>query len=269
MKSQVPYDWKRLRQLCRTLRAPGGCNWDRGQTIETLTPYLLEEVYEIIEACAEGDPAKLAEEIGDLLYLLVFAITIAEEESRFTFEDVVTTISRKLIRRHPHVFGEASEDLDFAEVREQWETIKKEEKRKRGESAETLAPGAKSLPALLLAYRIQEKAASFGFDWPDANAVLQKLDEERQELDAALAQEDPDQRRSNSEEETGDLLFTLVNLARHLGTDPEQLLRRTVTKFQKRFARMESLLHREGLGLAEADLDTMERGWQRAKSEEH
>ncbi|MBD3236179.1 MAG: nucleoside triphosphate pyrophosphohydrolase [Candidatus Eisenbacteria bacterium] len=281
MESQASYDWEGLRRLCRRLRARGGCNWDRQQTIESLTPYLLEETHEVLEAAAEGSDARIVEELGDLLYLIVFAVTIAEEEGRFTFRDIAGTISRKLIARHPHVFRSGERDLDFENVRQQWESIKQAEKARRGDTRDTLAPGATGVPALLLAYRVQEKAASFGFDWPDARAVVAKVGEEYTELQAAFAgtphpSEPTDvpphgpqvSARASVEEETGDLLFTAVNLARHLRADPDRLLRQSVAKFRQRFARMEARLSAEGLSLSDADLATMERAWQAAKADE-
>ncbi|MCK4305160.1 MAG: nucleoside triphosphate pyrophosphohydrolase [Candidatus Eisenbacteria sp.] len=302
MDLQVTYDWEGLRRVCRILRGPGGCNWDRAQTLETLTPYVLEETHEFLEAIGRGDAGEMAEEMGDLLYLLVFMITIAEEESRFDFGDVTRSIIDKMIRRHPHVFGTTRQGLTPAEVSEQWESIKDRERDKhsRGGKPGRLASGARGLPALLDAYRVQEKAASFGFDWTDVSSVLQKLDEERKELDEALARctgevrkvtapadvparaadagdraspRGPKQHGDAREDltpqitdELGDLLFTLVNLARHLKKDPEQILRQSTQKFQRRFSRMEQILKQSGSTLSDADLDRMESAWQQAKA---
>lgn len=266
MESQVSYDWNGLRQLCRRLRAPGGCIWDRQQTVESLTPYLLEETHEVLEASAQGEDSRVVEELGDLLYLIIFAVTIAEEEKRFTFRDVAAGISRKMIARHPHVFGPREGDLDFDQARRQWESIKKAEKARRGDARDTLAPGASGIPALLLAYRVQEKAASFGFDWPDTPAVVEKVAEECEELREVFRSAPAEGRQAAAEEETGDLLFTAVNLARHLSADPDRLLRTAVAKFRRRFTLMESRLAARGIALADADLDAMERAWQEVKA---
>jgi MazG family protein len=260
MSSQVSHDWDGLRQLCARLRAPGGCPWDRAQTIRTLTPYLLEETHELLDAIGAGEDRRTAEEIGDLLYLLVSVVAIAEEEGRFDFATVARLTVEKLVRRHPNVFG-----ADAGTAVPGWESIKRRESASRGETRGPLASGSERLPALLEAYRIQEKAAGFGFDWPGPAPVLEKLDEERDELARALAVTDPEKRRTEAREELGDLLFTLVNLARHLGEDPEQVLRSTVRKFRARFARMEALLAAEGRTLEAADLAVMEAAWQRAK----
>jgi len=283
MDAQVTYDWEGLRGLCRTLRAPGGCRWDRAQTLATLTPYLLEETHELIEALANGDDRAAAEELGDLLYLIVFVLTIAEEEGRFDGESVARGIIAKLIRRHPHVFGsEAGEagDASAAQARASWEQIKRRETQgtvgptTAGADAEfqggtapapaRLDVGARGLPALIEAFRVQEKAAGFGFDWPDVAGVVDKLHEEQKELGDALAERDAER----THEEVGDLLFTLVNLARHLRGDPEQILKRATRKFQGRFARMATILAREGHPPGAADLITMEAAWQRAKTED-
>lgn len=262
MDSQVTYDWEGLRALCRRLRAPGGCDWDRAQTLETLTPYLLEETHEVLEAIGTGENVRTVEELGDLLFLITFLITIAEEEERFTLAEVLTGIMKKMIRRHPHIFGEAPRSMDFDAAREQWETIKKREKGR----GDRLASGAETLPALIAAYRVQEKAASFGFDWPEIGPVLEKLKEETAELRHALATRATD--RAACEEEVGDVLFTVVNLARHLNSDPEQLLKAATRKFRRRFARMEAHLQAQEIALTAADLDTMEAAWQAVKRAE-
>jgi len=264
MDARVSHDWDGLRQLCAQLRAPGGCSWDRAQTIRTLTPYLLEETHELLDAIAADESGRIAEEIGDLLYLLISVLTIAEEEGRFRFSDVAAQASQKLIRRHPHVFGAAGASADPAVARRGWESIKRRENEDRARPRPPLASGAERLPALLEAFRVQEKAAGLGFDWASPAEVLEKLDEERAELATALA----DHGAAAVREELGDILFTVVNLARHLGEDPEQLLRQTVGKFRTRFARMEALLAAQGQALGQVDLATMEEAWQRAKADE-
>jgi len=286
MNLQASKDWEGLRTICRRLRAPEGCQWDRAQTLETMTPYLLEEVHELTDAIAQGERTAIVEELGDLLYLLVFVVTMAEEERRFTFEDVVEAITTKLIRRHPHVFGGAPGTLGPAAVREQWESIKAAERASsradpaKGAQRDRLASGAKAIPAMLEAYRVQEKAASFGFDWPELAPVLEKLEEECRELREALegeAGQAPDTPASRlpcrptnraSQAELGDILFAAVNVARHLQTDPETALRGTIRRFRSRFACMETLLTDQGTTLAAANLDTMEQAWQAAKARE-
>lgn len=268
MDARVSHDWDGLRQLCARLRAPGGCSWDRAQTIRTLTPYLLEETHELLDAIAADEDGRIAEETGDLLYLLISVLTIAEEEGRFRFPDVAAQTTQKLIRRHPHVFGADGAPTDPATARRGWESIKRLENEGRPAKRPPLASGSERLPALLEAFRVQEKAAGFGFDWKEPSEVLEKLDEERAELSAALAGGGSGTGAAAVREELGDVLFTVVNLARHLGEDPEQALRRTVEKFRTRFARMEALLEAQGQTLGEADLASMEAAWQRAKAAE-
>ncbi|MFH1143883.1 MAG: nucleoside triphosphate pyrophosphohydrolase [Candidatus Eisenbacteria bacterium] len=272
MDAQVSHTCEQLRQLCRRLRAPDGCDWDRAQTVRTLTPYLLEETHEVLDAIRGGETERLQEELGDLLYLVFFLIVIAEEQAEFRLEDVIAGISAKLVRRHPHVFGEPAPDALPGRPGERWEAAKRDEKRRRGDRRGALASGAVGLPALLEAFRVQEKAAGFGFDWPTARAVLEKLDEERHELAQALAVDPKSPAAGRSaqsnpavRDELGDLLFTLVNLSRHCGEDPEEALKSSTRKFQTRFARMESILEADGVSLAQADLETMESAWQRAK----
>ncbi len=263
MNLQAANDWEGLLRICRRLRSPEGCNWDRAQSLQSLTPYLLEETHEVLEAFGEGDDTRIAEELGDLFYVLALMVTIAEEQRRFRFETIAQTIAAKLVRRHPHVFGSERQRLSAAKASEQWESIKSEEKAGRGAPPDRLESGARGLPALLEAYRVQEKAASHGFDWPSADLVLDKIEEEIGELREARRDADD----AHTADELGDLFFALVNLARHLGGDPEQLLKGTTRKFRRRFARMEELLVAQGSSLAGADLDTMEQAWQAAKGD--
>ena len=233
------------------LRAPGGCPWDREQTFDTIKPYLLEETYEVMDAIDHRDWDELAEELGDLLLQPVFFAQMAAEAGHFDIADSLDAINSKLIRRHPHVFGEG--DAKTADdVKKRWDEIKAEEKpRPPG----LLTSISKSTPALVEAQQISSRAAGAGFDWPTVDQVYNKLDEELAELHAA-----PD--HASAENEIGDLLFTLVNIARFLKVDPEQALRKTNAKFRKRFAHVETNL---GKPLKDATLEEMENLWQDAK----
>ncbi len=243
--------FQRLVEIMQRLRAPGGCPWDREQTFDTIKPYLLEEAYEVMEAIDKRDWPELSEELGDLLLQPVFFAQMAAEAGHFDIADSLHAINSKLIRRHPHVFAEG--DAKTADdVKKRWDEIKAEEKpRPKG----LLATIPKSLPALVEASHISSRAAGAGFDWPTIDQVYNKLDEELAELHAA-----PD--HAAAENEIGDLLFTLVNIARFLKIDPEQALRKTNAKFRKRFSHVEENV---GKPLKEASLDEMEQLWQDAK----
>ena len=262
MNLQVSKDFSGLRRICEILRSPEGCSWDQAQTISSITPYLLEETHELLEAIETMDNGRITEEMGDLLYIVLFVATIAAEEKRFDLDDVTRGIIDKLIRRHPHVFGEKARRLSGEQANEQWETIKKQEKGRQKEKTDRLAGGAASLPALLDAFRVQGKAASFGFDWPELSEVREKLSEEVAEFDVEIEKNN----KAAAQEELGDLLFTMVNMARHLDADPEQLLKSATRKFRGRFAAMEQHLIHEGKTLTSADLETMEAAWQAIKS---
>jgi tetrapyrrole methylase family protein/MazG family protein len=251
----------RLVKIMAKLRAPGGCPWDRKQTHKSLLPYLVEETYELKDAVLARQPERIKEELGDLLLQIVFHAQMASERGRFDLEDVAQGITDKLVRRHPHVFGPAKRRLTPNQVLGNWEKIKLEEKPDRSKSVLEGVP--KSMPALLRAYRVQEKVAQFGFDWQKPAEVEAKLHEEVREFHEALDKGD----RHAVEEELGDLLFTLVNLARHLRVDPETALNRTSEKFARRFRAMERSLVRSGIGLGRADLETMEAHWQQVKRE--
>ncbi len=250
-----------LVNILETLRAPGGCPWDREQTTQSLLPYMIEETYEAIEAGEAGDYSRLKEELGDLLLHIVFQAEIAAEKGHFDIRDVVELISRKMIERHPHVFGDTTvKSAD--DVKKNWEAIKIE-KRGNGESQATVLAGVpKTMPALLKAYRVQEKAAQFGFDWERAEEIFDKIDEELAEFREALAGNDTAAIR----EELGDLIFSLVNFARHIQAEPETCLNATIQKFSDRFSKMERALSARGLSLKAATLAQMEEEWQRAKS---
>jgi len=244
--------------IVRRLRGPGGCPWDAQQTPETLKTYVLEEAYELVEALDSRDPAKIQEELGDLLLHLVFLSDIFEEQGKFSFTEVIQGISAKMIHRHPHVFG-GKEVRTREELRALWRQAKEQEGK---EGQGTLGKVSPAWPALVQARRVGEAAAEVGFDWPDVEGALRKVEEEWQEFRRALAGP-PDPAR---EEELGDLLFALVNVARFLGIDPEGALRRTVYKFMKRFHVVERTLAKAGKTPETATLEEMDAIWEAAKA---
>src|ERR1044071_3458235 len=230
-------DISRLIEIMAALRTPGsGCPWDLEQTFQTIAPYTLEEAYEVADAIEHDDLGQLREELGDLLLQVVFHARMAQEQGAFEFGDVVQAITEKLIRRHPHVFADADGKTAQA-VKGLWDRVKAEEKAAKGQKAEAgaLAGVPVALPALTRALKLQEKAGKGGLDWNDPRAVLAKIREEADEIEAALERGDPD----HIAEETGDLMFALVNLARHVKADPELALRGTNVKFEKRFSYIE------------------------------
>ncbi len=239
------------------LRAKNGCPWDREQTKESLTPYLVEEAYEVIEAIAENSPEKIKEELGDLLFQIVFHCQLAKEQGEFSIEDVIDAISEKLTRRHPHVFGDARFETS-EQVLKQWEDRKKEE----GKNRESILEGVpKELPSLLRAHRIQSRAARVGFDWNSVEGVMDKLDEELSEFRDALEKKDP----AAIEDELGDVFFVLVNLSRFVRVNPEDALRKTIMKFITRFRFMEMKAagtHRKLADMTPEELDEL---WEEAK----
>jgi len=252
----------RLLHIMQRLRDPeSGCPWDREQTYQTIVPHTLEEAYEVADAIERGDYAELRDELGDLLFQVVFYAQLAAEEGRFDFEQVVAAISDKLVRRHPHVFA----DKKFADAEEQtrhWESLKQEERtQKAAHTQPSILDGiARTLPAMSLAHKLQKRAAQVGFDWPDHDGVLDKVHEEVAEIEQAWA--DPAQR----EEEIGDLLFTCVNLARHAGCDPEAALRRANQKFEQRFRQLESLARIQQKDLNQLSAQELETLWQQVKA---
>lgn len=269
-------DIARLLEIMEALRTPGtGCPWDLDQDFASIAPYTLEEAYEVVDAIERGDFSDLKDELGDLLLQVVFHARMAEEQELFAFPDVVEAITRKLIRRHPHVFGNAK-DLTPSEVKHLWDEIKQAEKNERRASREALGqapePQEKTflggiptgLPALTRAQKLTAKAAKVGFDWPETAQVIDKIHEELDEVKEAASSND----KASIEDEIGDLLFSVTNLARHFGIDPESALRRTNAKFEKRFGAIEASLARQGRSLADASLDEMERIWDEAKQEE-
>ena len=260
-----------LLALMVKLRDPvSGCPWDREQTLRTLTPYLLEEAHEVIDAIESDDHDNHREELGDLLFQVVFQSRIAREEGRFGFAEVCDAISDKLTRRHPHVFGDATVS-GSAEVLKNWEVIKAEERRARGDKPRSAIGGVpKGLPALVRAERITDKAAAVGFDWPDATQVLAKVREELGELERELAPTNgttPD--RARIEAELGDLLFSIANLGRFVKVHPEEALRGTVRRFESRFHHIEARLAEQGRAPRDSTLEEMDRLWNEAKQREN
>src|SRR5512146_546639 len=279
------------------LRAPGGCPWDREQTFDSIKPYTLEEAYEVVEAIDNRDWEELVGELGDLLLQVLFYSEMAQEEGKFTINDVLDTLSNKLINRHPHVFGDVVAETS-GQVLRNWEAIKAEEKKKRLEQGGGKAPksdapdsvlsGVSSgVPALMEAHKLSSKAAHVGFDWPNIKGLFDKLKEETGELQAevakipppgpvpvgrgvagAKARSLPEELTHRLEDEVGDLFFVLVNVARYLSVDPESALRKTNRKFKRRFQFVERTLRDQGRKLDESSLDEMEELWQQAKASE-
>lgn len=251
----------RLVDIMRTLRSEQGCPWDREQTLESLRRYAVEEVYEVLDAIDRGDVEDHCEELGDLLLQVVFQAQLRSEEGRFDFEDVARAISEKLIRRHPHVFGEV-EVSGSEEVLVNWNRIKETEKSGKQNAASSCLDGVPlHLPALLRAQEIQKKAAKVGFDWDSLPPVLEKIREEISEVEEELASSD----RDATGEEIGDLLFAVVNLARHLDQDAEQLLQDATRKFSTRFREVERTVQRSGRAWPEWSLEELEEIWVRIK----
>jgi ATP diphosphatase len=263
---QPSRDIARLIEIMAALRTPGsGCPWDLEQSFETIAPYTLEEAYEVADAIARGDLVHLKDELGDLLLQVVFHARMAQEQRAFDFGDVVEAITRKLIRRHPHVFADAHGKTAEA-GKGLWERIKAEERAERGETeaAGALAGVPAALPALTRALKLQNKAGAVGFDWNDPRAVLAKIREEADEIEAALDEMD----KTHAGKEVGDLLFAVVNLARHLDADPEGVLRATNVKFERRFAAIEKALAAQSRTPAQATLAEMDALWDEAKKGE-
>lgn len=259
---------ERLVEIMRRLRGPGGCPWDREQDLKSLRPYLIEEAYEVLEEMdkvAQGGPwSPLAEELGDLLFQIVFHAQLAQEQQQFDLGAIATTVADKLERRHPHVFGQAAVS-GTTQVLENWAKLKAQERQhKHGHVGSVLDGVPKDAPALQRAERLSEKASRIGFDWPDIAGVTDKLREEMAELDEAMAQGD----RSALEHELGDVLFSLANLARHLQIAPEDALRAANQRFTQRFQEVERGLEAQGVPFGEASLEQMNALWDKAKAQE-
>ncbi len=275
-KQLTPGQWfEKLVGVQARLRAPNGCPWDREQTHQSLRTYLIEEAYEVLEALESGNDGKFVEEMGDLLLQIVFHSQIAGEEGRFTIAEVIREIHDKMIRRHPHVFGK-TRAKDSAEVLRNWEQIKAEERRARGQQGDSNGGGktrretslldgvSRALPATLQGFQLTRKASRIGFDWDDAEGIFEKMQEESEELKRALG----DQDQPKIEEELGDLLFAAVNLSRFLKIDPEIALKKANAKFSRRFRAMERLARKNGREFKDLPREEMEAFWDAAKKSE-
>lgn len=273
----APYKIDGLLEIMARLRdRDGGCPWDIEQTFTSIAPYTIEEAYEVAEAIEQGDLDALKDELGDLLLQVVFHSRMAQEQASFDFNDVVTAISDKMIRRHPHVFG-SEEERDAATQTASWEKQKAEERsaKANGAPVSALEGVTVGLPGLTRALKLQKRAARVGFDWPEARQVLDKITEEigelREVMDSDVEASDPKSpatRQARLTDEFGDTLFALANLARHLDIDPEAALRGTNAKFERRFRIVEQRLAEDGILPADASLDIMESHWQQAKQTE-
>ena len=250
-----------LVKLMTRLRAPGGCPWDRKQTLPDLKAYVIEEAYEVVDAIDQDDRRALAEELGDFLLQAVFLAEITREEGTFDIYDSITAIHDKLVRRHPHVFGDV-EANDAEQVLVNWEKLKQDER--KAENKSVLSGVPQSMPALLKASRLTEKAARVGFDWRRTEDVFDKIDEELAELREAVANGDT----AHIHEEIGDLLFTVANIARKVNVNPEEALQSTNRKFMSRFGSMESRVRERGQNLDQLELEEMDKLWDEAKAAE-
>lgn len=256
----------KLLSIMVDLRSEQGCPWDKKQTLETLTPYTLEETYELVDAIISGDKLHIEEELGDVLFQVVFYAKIAEEEGWSSFNTIAVKTAEKLLERHPHVFSDEIWSTDKERLMA-WEKIKRLQKKQQNPTGEPSVSEAilddipKNLPALMKAKKLQKRAASVNFDWPDYSYVIDKIDEELLELKQAIVQKE----RGHVEEELGDLLFALVNLGRHLKIDPEIALEKCNLKFRKRFSYIEKKLADKGMHPEDSNLDEMDKYWQQAK----
>ena len=249
----------KLISILKKLRAPGGCDWDREQTHSSLIPYLTEETYEVIESIENNDSEGLKEELGDLLLHVLFQAELSSEKKQFDIFDSIDSINNKLIKRHPHVFDKNSNDTGYEEG--SWEKSKKKEKKR-----DSVLDGVpKSLPGLLRSRRIQEKAASVGFDWKEVPPIISKVEEEFEEVRDAIKKED----QKEIEMELGDLMFAVVNLARFYNIDPEGALKKSTNKFIRRFNQVEKKIREDGSSMEESDLETMDNIWNQIKKTEH
>jgi MazG family protein len=255
--------FERILDIMHRLRGPGGCPWDREQTPTSLKPYLLEEAYEVLEAIESGAPGSLCEELGDLLFQVVFHTELARERGEFEMADVLTRLGDKMVTRHPHVFGDASVESP-RQALAQWEAIKQREAVAAGRRRSVIDGVPRALSSLLRAQRMQSKAARVNFDWPDARAAWSKVEEETREAAAALDSGD----RARIQEELGDVLFSLVNVARLSSIDAEEALHGAIEKFRRRFTTMEDDLNARGTSVASVSPEELERSWEAVKAQE-
>ncbi|RUO36350.1 nucleoside triphosphate pyrophosphohydrolase [Aliidiomarina sanyensis] len=256
----------RLLDIMQALRDPQtGCPWDLNQTMETLIPYTIEETYEVADAITRGGREEIKDELGDLLFQVVFYAQLAREQGDFSFDEVAGAIADKLVRRHPHVFGDGQADTPEAVLR-QWEQIKQQERANKPDDHSVFSGVPVNLPALMQAQKIQKRCANVGFDWPDAEPVLAKIREEVAEVEDALSQTSVN--AEAVEEEVGDLLFAVVNLARHCQVNPETALRKANQKFMRRFRAVEQTAQQQGVGVEALDLNALEVLWQSVKRTE-
>jgi ATP diphosphatase len=266
--------FERAVSIMARLRGPGGCPWDREQTFDSIKPYTVEETYEVLEAIDNRDWNELPAELGDLMLQVLFYSQMANEQDKFSIDDVLDRLSNKLVSRHPHVFGDVKADTS-SDVLRNWDAIKIKEKEQQGspqqQSQSALAGVSPAMPALLEAHKLSSRASKVGFDWPDVNGLFEKLEEEVQELQQELKQlskPNSEGEPNPIEEEIGDLFFVLVNLARHLSVDPESALKKTNRKFRRRFHWMENQLNLSGRTAKEASMEELESLWQQAKESE-
>lgn len=257
---KASYSINDLIKIMKMLRAPGGCPWDREQTHQSIRKNFIEETYEAVEAIDAEDPKLLQEELGDVLLQIIFHTEMEEEKGSFSFEDVVTGICRKLIVRHPHVFGDVKVN-GSEQVLANWDEIKKQQKGQK-KSADTLESVSRALPALMRSTKVQQRAARAGFDWPEVSGALEKIHEEAEELEKAVA----GGVREEIAEELGDLLFSAVNVSRFVKVDAEEALTRATDKFTTRFARVERMAEERGINMKETSIEELDKLWEESKS---
>jgi len=261
-EERVAQLFSELVKIMERLRSQDGCPWDREQTHDSLKPFLIEEAYEVLEAMESHDTERFKEEMGDLLFQIIFHTQISAEIGEFNIEQLLEKITEKMIRRHPHVFSDARV-ANSQEVLFNWEEIKRKEKggKRKGSALDGIP---RDLPALLRAHRLQDRASRLGFDWPDMEGAYAKVEEEMAELKSALEEGD----RQRMEEELGDLFFSLVNVARFIEVNPEEALRKTISRFIRRFHHIEEGLKQRGQEMGKETLEEMEKLWQEAKGKE-
>jgi MazG family protein len=261
--------FERLVEIMRTLRSKDGCPWDLEQTLETLRPFIIEEAYEVIDAIDQGDKTQLMEEIGDLVFECVFLAQLCTENNDFSIEDSLQTVNDKLVRRHPHIFGpnktgnkqHGLNHKSSGEVIEQWNLIKAQERKDAGQDPGVLSGIPKSLPGLLRSFKIGQRAASTGFDWPKTTDVIEKINEEVSEIRHALVRNET----KNVEEEIGDLILAIANLSRKLGVEPETALQRANNKFEHRFDLLTKRIQESGRSLSETTQEELDKEWDKIK----